>query len=79
MTIPRSLALPGPRHKSFVIKIKKVSKKVLDKDSVHADYDQEGQVIRIPRSGSEGERLFYLYHELGHALEDYRLWLLQEL
>lgn len=77
--IPRSIVLPGPREQVFEIKIRRVNKAVLDKNQAHADYDRVTHVIRLPKRGSRAQLLFFFYHELGHAFEDYRLWLLQEL
>jgi len=80
--IPRFLPLPGPGEESFILRIQLVKDGTLAAipgEPVNAEYESDSQTIKLPKSGARGRRLFLLYHELGHALEDYRLWLLQQL
>ena len=84
--IPRYLVLPGPGEEKFLVRIHLVKDSALvigdghgPDEPVNASYDAIPRTIALPKSGKRGRRLFLLYHELGHALEDYRLWLLQQL
>jgi hypothetical protein len=77
--IPRFLALPGPGDEAFIVRVQMVRTRRLDDEGANAQYDTDTRTIQLPRSGGRGRRLFLLYHELGHACEDYRLWLLQQL
>lgn len=77
--LPRFLALPGPASETFVVRVQLVQNRKLDDEGANADYDSDSRTIRLPKNANRGRRLFLLYHELGHACEDYRLWLLQQL